>query len=62
MAGCAAQVRERSELNRHHLDEVSRETDLPAVVLPFLTEGVRGLEDLRQLGAPLLDGRSRRAA
>jgi anion-transporting ArsA/GET3 family ATPase len=55
MASCAAQVRERSELNRQYAQEVARDTELPAVELPFLTEGIQGVDDLRRLAASLLE-------
>jgi anion-transporting ArsA/GET3 family ATPase len=53
MAGCAAQVRERAELNRQYTEEVGRDTGLPTTSLPFLVEGIRGQEDLRRLALAL---------
>ena len=54
MSRCAAQVRERSELNRQYAQEVARDTGLPTTPLPFLTDGIRGVDDLRRLAASLL--------
>jgi hypothetical protein len=54
MAGCAAQVRERAELNRQYTEEVGRDTGLPTTSLPFLVEGIRGQDDLRRLALPLI--------
>jgi anion-transporting ArsA/GET3 family ATPase len=54
MSSCAAQVRERSELNQQYTQEVARDTELPTVELPFLTEGIQGADDLRRLATPLL--------
>jgi anion-transporting ArsA/GET3 family ATPase len=54
MASCAAQVRERSELNQHYAQEVARDTELPVALLPFLSEGIQGADDLRRLAASLV--------
>lgn len=62
MSACAAQVRARSELNRQYTEEVARDTGLPAVTLPFLSDGIAGVEDLKQLAGPLLAGDGRQTA
>jgi anion-transporting ArsA/GET3 family ATPase len=54
LAACAAHLRERREMNLHHLGEIARETGLPLVTLPFLPEGVRDLDGLETLAAALL--------
>jgi hypothetical protein len=53
-AACLRHLRTRYELHRHHLGEVTQATGLPALVLPFLPEGVGGPDALRVLAAPLL--------
>jgi hypothetical protein len=53
-AACLRHLRTRFELHRHHLGEVTRATGLPALVLPFLPEGIGGPDALRVLAAPLL--------
>jgi anion-transporting ArsA/GET3 family ATPase len=58
MSSCAAQVRERAELNQQYAQEVARDTELPAVELPFLTDGIRGMDDLRRLAASLVGDES----
>jgi anion-transporting ArsA/GET3 family ATPase len=58
MSSCAAQVRERAELNQQYAQEVARDTELPAVELPFLTDGIRGIDDLRRLAASLVGDES----
>jgi hypothetical protein len=61
-AACLRHLRTRCDLHRHHLREVTRATGLPALVLPFLPEGVGGPEALRALAAPLLARPARSAA
>jgi anion-transporting ArsA/GET3 family ATPase len=53
-SACVRHLRSRHELNRRYLDELARRSELPAVVLPFVAEGVRGPEALRGLATPLL--------
>lgn len=54
LAACATHVRERYELNRHHLGEIARDTELPLVVLPYLPRGVSNRDDLERLAEALL--------
>jgi anion-transporting ArsA/GET3 family ATPase len=53
LAACARHLRERRALNEHHREAIARETGLPIVSLPLLAEGVRNVDDLAQLAAPL---------
>jgi len=54
LAACATHLRERWELNRHHLGEIARSTELPLVVLPYMPSGVGGPGDLADLAEALL--------
>lgn len=53
-AACVRHLASRHDLNQHYLGEITRETGLPAVVLPLLPGGVRGPDDLAALEGPLL--------
>lgn len=53
LAACARYLRERRELNEHHLDAIARATGLPVIPLPLLAEGVRTVDDLARLAQPL---------
>jgi len=54
LAACATHLRERWELNRHHLGEIARATELPLVVLPYVPSGVGDPGDLADLAEALL--------
>jgi anion-transporting ArsA/GET3 family ATPase len=54
LARCAAHLRSRFEMHRHHLEGIARETRLPLVVLPALPTGVAGVADLALLAPKLL--------
>jgi anion-transporting ArsA/GET3 family ATPase len=54
LAACAHYLRARHELNRGHVAEIARSTQLPLVCLPYLRDGLRGPEDLAQLAQVLL--------
>jgi Anion-transporting ATPase len=56
LAACGAALRGRSELNRHHIAEIARETGLPTVALPYLRDGLRGPDDAARLAEPLFAG------
>ncbi len=53
LAACATHLRERRELNEHHLEAIARATGLPVIALPLLPEGVRDADDLIHLAQPL---------
>jgi anion-transporting ArsA/GET3 family ATPase len=55
LARCAAHLRARCELNRRYAEEIRKQTGLPILPLPFLSQGVRGPEELALLGARLLE-------
>ena len=55
-AACAAHLASRHELNQRFAGEIGAATQLPVVPLPLLAHGVRGADDLAQLGAALLAG------
>ncbi len=54
LAQCAAYVRARSELNQRYVEEIKRTTKLPVIVLPHLSEGIRGVSDLETLRDALM--------
>ncbi len=54
LARCAAHLRARAALNRRYAEEIRERTGLPIVPLPFLSQGVRGPEELLLLGERLL--------
>lgn len=54
LAACAAHLRQRHELNAHHLRAIGRATGLPVVPLPYLPSGVAGPDDLARLAEALL--------
>jgi hypothetical protein len=54
LARCAAHLRMRFELNRHHLVEIGRATGLPTVPLPYLPGGIRSPDELARLADALL--------
>ncbi len=54
LAGCAAHLRSRYELNRAYLEHLREWTALPTIELPLLPEGVTGPADLDLLGRRLL--------
>jgi hypothetical protein len=56
LAACGAALRERAELNRHHIAAIERETGLPTVSLPYLRDGLRGPDDAAQLAEALFAG------
>jgi len=55
LAGCAAYLASRHELNRDYVAEVGRDTGLPVVTLPYLPHGVGGPDELARLASALLD-------
>jgi hypothetical protein len=54
LAGCAAYLAARYELNRGYVEETARCTGLPVVVLPYLPRGISGPDDLLELAGTLL--------
>jgi hypothetical protein len=46
LAACARHLRERYELNAHHLNAIARDTGLPLISLPLLSDGVVDLHSL----------------
>ena len=50
---CARHLRQRHELNQHYAAELSRNTGLPTLQLPYLATGVRGPEALEELSQSL---------
>jgi anion-transporting ArsA/GET3 family ATPase len=62
LARCAAHLRMRFELNRQHLAEIGRATGLPTIALPYLTQGIRGPDDLARLADALLATHAAEAA
>jgi anion-transporting ArsA/GET3 family ATPase len=55
LASCASYLASRHELNRGYVSEIAERTGLPVLPLPYLARGVRGSEELEELGAALMD-------
>ncbi|MDJ0785465.1 MAG: ArsA-related P-loop ATPase [Myxococcota bacterium] len=56
LAQCTRHLRERYELGQEYLGRVREWTGLPTTCLPYLTGGVRGIDDLARLAEALVDG------
>jgi anion-transporting ArsA/GET3 family ATPase len=54
LAACVRAQSERHALGRRHSQEIAQRTGLPIVPLPYLTQGIRGPEDVEQLADALL--------
>ena len=54
LAWCAGYLRARHELNRRYIAEIQRTTRLPIVLLPRLSEGIQGPEQISSLARSLL--------
>jgi anion-transporting ArsA/GET3 family ATPase len=54
LASCGRYLRARYELNRGYVAEIARTTGLPVVCLPYLRDGLQGLDDVSRLAAGLL--------
>ena len=54
LAACLEHRCARHALHRHHVRELARATGLPLAVLPYVSGGVNGPDDLAALAAPLL--------
>ena len=55
LAWCCRARRARFELNDRYVSEIAQSVRVPVVTLPQLSRGIRNLDDLRELGARMLE-------
>jgi anion-transporting ArsA/GET3 family ATPase len=54
LAWCARYLRSRYELNHAYMGEIRESTGLPTVLLPRVSEGIHGVDQIEALGQALL--------
>ncbi len=55
LAWCCRARRARFELNDRYVSEIAQSVRAPVITLPQLSRGIRNLDDLRELGARMLE-------
>jgi len=53
LSTCARHLRRRHQLHQHYVKELSKNTGLPTVLLPYLTHGVQGTHSFEELSESL---------
>jgi len=62
LARCCSARLERHRLNQHYLGEITKRTALPVVAVPSLSRGIRGPDDLLEIGELLIQSETQEDA